>query len=397
MSRQGENIYKRRDGRWEGRIIMGRQEGRTRFMYVYGQTKQEAQLKKALKCRELASGSRQRATTVTPREESCEVQSPLVDLKTLGNEWLNRVTTEVKESTVAQYRNTLTRYIWPELGTLNPADITGAKAADFLTGLLTNGGAKGNGLAPKTVREIGGILKCLRAFALQRGYAVGYSAKDLTVKVRPKLPHTLSEPEARAIRDKLQASQDRRDIGIMLALATGIRIGELCALKGEDISLEEGILSINKTMQRISCSEPGKAKTKVVCSEPKTECSKRKIPLPATLCKLLTPYVKEGTYLLTGEADKYCEPRNLQYRFSKILKYCRIENATFHTLRHTFATRALELGMDIKSLSGILGHASVAITLNRYVHPSFQSLRQQMEKVDGFLEERGEASAVQGA
>ena len=262
---------------------------------------------------------------------------------------------------------------------------------------LTSGGKDGAGLAAKTVREIGGVLKRVRAFALQRGYAVGYSGECLTVKSSPKIPHTLSESEVRALSAKLQESQDRRDVGSILALATGIRIGELCALRGEDISLAEGVLYIGKTMQRISCLEPGETKTKVVCSEPKTECSKRKIPLTKALCNLLAPYVQTGTYLLTGEAEKYCEPRNLQYHFHKVLKSCDIENVSFHTLRHTFATRALEMEVDIKSLSCVLGHASVAITLNRYVHPSLQSLRKQMEKIDGFFQGTGEAQLPQCA
>ena len=223
---------------------------------------------------------------------------------------------------------------------------------------------------------------------------MGYSAECLTVKVRANTPHTLNELEVTVLRDTLRNSQDRRDVGSLLALATGIRIGELCALKGEDICLEKGVLYINKTMQRISCSEKAETKTKVVCTAPKSECSARKIPLSKMICKLLAPYVKSGAYLLTGEAEKYCEPRNLQYRFRKVLKSCGIEEATFHTLRHTFATRALELGMDIKSLSCILGHASVAITLNRYVHPSLKSLREQMEKVDGFFQVGYEATSA---
>ena len=184
MARKGENVYLRSDGRWEGRIAKGRQDGRTKFKYVYGHTKEEALLKKALKYQELAAVTSQRATLVTSNAENSEIQTQSIDIKSLSTEWLNHVMPEVKESTAAQYRHTLTCYIWPELGTLNPADITDAQVSDFLHKLLTGGGRKGTGLAPKTVREIGGILKRLRSFALQRSYAVGYSVECLTVKVR---------------------------------------------------------------------------------------------------------------------------------------------------------------------------------------------------------------------
>ena len=371
MARRGDNVYHRKDGRWEARIVAGRECGRTQFISVYGHTKKEA-----LQKRESLKISRQALGRAMP---------PATDLKTLSQSWLNCVAAEVKESTVAQYRNYLKRYLWPTLGKLNPAELTDTQVSQFLRQTLVSGGKKAQGLSTKTVREIAGILKRLRAFALQQGLAVSYSGDCLTVKMRPKTPQILSETETSALTAKLQASQDRRDIGSILALATGLRIGELCALKGEDISLAEGMLHINKTAQRISCEDNAAAKTKIICTAPKTESSMRKIPLSQKICRLIAPYVRQGTYLLTGKAEKCCEPRNLQYHFRKVLKSCGIGHATFHTLRHTFATRALEAGMDVKSLSCVLGHASVAVTLNRYVHPSLKSIREQMEKVDGLL------------
>ena len=377
MARQGENIYRRKDGRWEARISLGRKEGRTRFVSVYGRTKQEARAKKA-------AGKRKLARAKSPAQSVLAASRP-TDFKTLGRNWLESIAPEVKESTASQYRSYWERYLLPTWGELKPADLTDAQVSEFLRQTLTVGGQKAQGLSPKTVREIAGILKRLRAFALQQGIAIGYSADCLTVKIRPKTPHILSEAETSALREKLQASQDRRDVGSILALTTGLRIGELCAIKGEDISLEEGVLNIKQTVQRIACEDNAAAKTKIICTAPKTASSARQIPLSKAICRLLSPYVQPGTYLLTGKADKCCEPRNLQYHFRKVLKSCGIEQASFHTLRHTFATRALEAGMDIKSLSCVLGHASVAITLNRYVHPSLKSIREQMAKVDGLL------------
>ena len=384
MARQGANIYQRKDGRFEARIVVGRDGGRTKFVSVYGRTRAEARRKQLEKYREVEL-SRQVSATVTSTATSAVVATVIptvIDFKTLSKNWLEYVIPEVKESTAAQYQCYLKRYIWPELGTLAPADLGNAQVSDFLHGKLT-GGEGSKGLAPKTVREIGGVLKRIRRFAVKRNIAIGYSEDCLTIKDRPKTPRVLKDAELQKLNDKLHGVSDLRAIGCLLAGATGIRIGELCALKSEDINLEEGMLYIQRTLQRIPCMGAGEGskKTKIICTEPKTQYSIRKIPLPKVICDMLADHLKPGTYLLTGRADKYCEPRNMQYYFDKILKSCGIDDATFHTLRHSFATNALAVGMDVKTLSNILGHSSVNITLNRYVHPSVEQAKEKMEEM----------------
>ena len=133
-------------------------------------------------------------------------------------------------------------------------------------------------------------------------------------------------------------------------------------------------------MQRIQIPD-GPTKTKILISEPKSQCSIREIPITKTLRGFLELYQNEKGYVLTGKENKFIEPRTMQNRYKVILETCGISNANFHTLRHTFATRCIEVGFDVKSLSEILGHANVNITLNRYVHPSMAMKQKNMDKL----------------
>ena len=171
--------------------------------------------------------------------------------------------------------------------------------------------------------------------------------------------------------------------GTLFALYTGIRIGELCALQWEDVSLQSATLKVQKTLQRIQDTTKGaSSKTKIVITEPKSKCSIRDIPIPKFLVEIARHFSDSPkAYILTGDKLKYTEPRTVQNHFKKYIDSCGIERANFHALRHTFATRCIELGFEIKSLSEILGHANVNITLNRYVHSSFDLKSANMNKL----------------
>ena len=137
-------------------------------------------------------------------------------------------------------------------------------------------------------------------------------------------------------------------------------------------------------MQCIQTSD-GEKKTAILIAEPKSQCSIRDIPIAGTLReKLIQQTIKEG-YVLTGNKNRYVEPRTMQNRFKAIVKRCGIWDAHFHTLRHTFATRCIEVGFDVKSLSEILGHANVSITLNRYVHPSMELKQKNMDRLSALF------------
>ena len=178
----------------------------------------------------------------------------------------------------------------------------------------------------------------------------------------------------------LLSSDDRISLGILLTLHTGIRNGELCGLRWGDFDFSSGTIRICRTVERIKDLTPlAERKTKVVITEPKTESSKREIPLPKTLCLYLRSHSgATDEYLLTG-TDKPSEPHTLYVRYERFLRRNGFESYTFHAIRHTFATRGIASGFDAKSLSEILGHSDVTTTLRCYVHPSMDEKRNQME------------------
>ena len=181
----------------------------------------------------------------------------------------------------------------------------------------------------------------------------------------------------------LTASEDRYKLGVLICLCTGIRIGELCALQWKNVSFSEKTLRIECTMQRLQYeNEDSTTKTRVIITEPKSFAALRTIPLPDFLLERMKPYHESpNAFLLSGECKKYIEPRTMQNRFKSYLMESEIDDANFHALRHTFATRCVEIGFDIKTLSEILGHSSVKITLDKYVHSSLELKRNNMEKL----------------
>ena len=154
----------------------------------------------------------------------------------------------------------------------------------------------------------------------------------------------------------------------------GLRIGEVCALQWKDIDLEKRILTVSKTIQRVQC-RTGAKHTKLIITEPKSESSKRTIPIPDCLLPLLKQFRDNDEVSVVSGKKKPVEPRTMQYRFAKILHNADLPSFNYHSLRHLFATRCVELGFDVKTLSEILGHSSVEVTLNRYIHSDLERKR----------------------
>ena len=194
----------------------------------------------------------------------------------------------------------------------------------------------------------------------------------------------LTVEEQQTLTAYLLKALDLCKFGILLALLTGVRIGELCALRWDHVLLDSKLLRVDASMQRMKNLSPNAgSKTVVVIGAPKSQCSIRTIPMPdylVDLCHKLRPSDPEA-FVLTGTAASYMEPRTVQRKFAKYAEDCGLENVTVHTCRHTFATRCIEAGFEIKSLSEIMGHANVSITMNRYVHCSMNLKRENMEKV----------------
>ena len=371
MARKGENIFKRKDGRWEGRYIKDRVNGKAVYGYVFGRSYSEA---KAKKNKAIASLSNEHNNS----KKVATAEQPL--LKNIATQWLEELQLIRKKSTVIKYRGQLQKYIIPAFGNMRMNEIDNKSLTSFSRSLLT--GRLGRKLSPRTVADILSRMKSIRKFALLQGYEVKYVASSMSIPQIENNIRVLTIREQEALTHYLLSKLDSTNLGILLCLATGLRIGEICALKWDDISLSDQELHVKRTMQRLqNLAENIEAKTCIEIGEPKSKCSIRSIPLPNSIVNLLRTSYTKGTYILTGQTSYFIEPRTMENRFKKILKICGIEKASFHTLRHTFATRCIEFGFDIKSLSEILGHASVNITLNRYVHPSMKLKRDNMNKL----------------
>lgn len=169
-------------------------------------------------------------------------------------------------------------------------------------------------------------------------------------------------------------------IAIVLGLYAGLRIGEICALKWNDIDFEQHTLTVSKTVQRIEEKQENRNKTFLWISDPKTHSSIRTIPIPIFLCEYLQKYSKEKDMYVLSNKQSPLDPRTIQYSFKKVCEHFHFSHK-FHSLRHTYATNCVEIGIDPKSLSEILGHSDVSITLNRYVHSSLEFKKEQINKI----------------
>lgn len=367
MPRKGENIYKRKDGRWEARFIRRYENGRAKYRSVYADTYLEVKRKRQ---EEIAKAA---ASFPIPGHTA---------LSEITRLWLADIGESVKESTYTRYVRIAENYLTPELGDIPVSEIDTARINAFIQKLSDNGGMRKKGLSPKTVRDILCILKTIWAFGASHEFPC-HELKDIRLPERKKRKiRILNENSRKQIEQKLLNSEDTTSLGILFAVFTGVRIGELCGLRWGDIDLINKVVHICRTVERIDDLDPAAVrKTKVIVTEPKTENSFRDIPLQDFLVdRLMKHCCGDDCYLLTGNTH-YTEPHSCYVRYRRFLEKNGIEENTFHALRHTFATKCVEKGFDIKSLSEILGHSSVTTTMAFYVHPTMEMKRDQMQRL----------------
>ena len=300
----GENIFKRKDGRWEARYIKGYDlAGKIIYGFCYGKTYREAK-EKVTQCKAivLAGGQTQSALSRRAFSWFCD-------------EWLKSSERKIKLSTFVKYTSILDRHIKPTLGGYCPAQLTAVSVME-----LTQTLSHEQGLSPKSVKDILVVLRSILLYAKKHFPGI-FSEFEIEY---PKEPRTqmrvLSRQEQNQLTQYLLADTDPCKFGVLLALFTGIRIGELCALRWENISLEEQTVRITQTMQRIKDINTQQSGTKTIVhiDTPKSDRSVRVIPMTETiadLCRIMTPDCGRG-YVLTG-TENYMEPRVLQYRLER--------------------------------------------------------------------------------
>lgn len=375
MPRKGENIYRRKDGRWEGRYIESRTpSGKANYRSIYGKSYRE------VKAKLLETAASKHNTAINKPTISSDL------FKHIAMEWFETNRLHVKESTNNKYWNLLNSYILPMFGEQPLHCVTHDFIESQCNMLLYSGGVSGTGLSPKTVTDIISVVRSILQFAVKKGRFIPCDAQAVRIKHSTSEMRVLSRSEQEKLCQYLYSHLDAYNIGILICLFTGLRVGEICALRWEDISFNDHTISVHQTMQRIQNRSGTGPKTKIIVTPPKSACSIRTIPVPDDLINIIASYRTVSTgFVLANNNQQFVEPRTMQNRFKKALKMSSVAPANYHCLRHTFATRCVELGFDVKSLSEILGHASVNITMNRYVHPSMELKKENMKRLSTLL------------
>lgn len=293
-------------------------------------------------------------------------ESKAITLQEVAWEWLSSTTHIIRRSTYQKYESLIRVHIAKDMIGQTPiSDLTGKMLHGFAEQKLVQ-----EQLTPKTVNDILTVIKAIMVYA-EDTFGIA-KVKFQYIREPRKEMRVLSIQEQQQLEEYLWKDIDLCKFGVLLALYTGLRIGELCALLWEDI--HDGNIYVNKTLYRIKNG----TKTCVGSFEPKTISSNRVIPLPSFFLPAVEAFRAEGPVLLNSRG-RQVEPRLMQMIFSRFINECGIPKTNFHALRHTFATRCVEAGFDVKSLSEILGHSDVKTTLNKYVHSSFEQKRKNME------------------
>lgn len=375
MPRRGENIHKRKDGRWEARYIKARINDKTIYKSIYASSYREVKtkLKEQIKYDICLSD---------------KIEQPKkIKFDEVFNQWIKYKQNFIKESTYNKYLNLYENYIRSMLKEIYIDELSNNMIQEKIVVLmnLKNKQTKQK-LSSSTIRSVVYLIKSTILFAQKKEYIKQFYLQIDMPTNEAKNIKVLSRSEQGILETYTKNKLDMVSLAVLICLYTGLRIGELCALKWENIDFLNKCIIVNKTVQRVQ--KKGKsyplAKTALVVTSPKTKNAQRKIPIPSVLYSILKTYygkekIMNEHYVFVNKSGDMIDPRTVQYHFKRIIELTNIQTITFHALRHTFATRCIELGMDIKTLSEILGHSNVSTTMNIYVHSTEIQKFKQME------------------
>ena len=345
MARRGENIYKRKDGRYEGRYIKYYDaSGKAVYGYIYSKSYSEVKEKLAKQ----------------KNEKNQRKVSSSIKLGELMEVWFSEQMS-LKPTTRRVYKSHIDNSIKPYLGNIPLKNLNCDMIQSFINSLS---------LSSTTVKTVFTILKSALEVGEEKGLIGNIWSRIKLPKNERRIAKVLSVNEQTKLENTLSCGVDT---GILLSLYTGLRIGEVCALKWKDIDFDAGILTVNGTQVR--------TKNGVEIISPKSKTSKREIPVPSFLLEKLRSEPKKTEFVISKNL-KQMDIRTYRRYFKKVLEKSEIPDIKYHSLRHTFATRALEVGIDYKTLSEILGHASVGITLDLYAHSLKEHKIKEMSKMN---------------
>ena len=297
-------------------------------------------------------------------------------IREIAEAWKEYKRPYVKQSTMAAYVLILENHVLPEFGdndSLHEHDVQA-----FVLKKIERG------LSVKSVKDVLIVLKMVMKFGVKNEWMTHYEWDiKYPANNQPKELEVLSVANHKKILDYVQHNLTFMSLGIYISLSTGLRIGEICALKWSDINVADGTITVQRTIERIYVVEGGKKHTQLVINTPKTVNSCREIPMSKELLAMVKPMkkvVNGDFYVLTNE-DKPTEPRTYRNYYNRLMEKLDIPKLKYHGLRHSFATRCIEAGCDYKTVSVLLGHSNISTTLNLYVHPNMEQKKRCINKM----------------
>ncbi|MGX7245683.1 tyrosine-type recombinase/integrase [Enterococcus quebecensis] len=371
MPKKGENIYKRKDGRWEGRYIKNRDsKGRIIYGYTYGKRYLEVKSKLIVLKAQYAESKNKKLFDR--------------DMKEWTTYWLyHHKKNTVKQSTFFNYEWLIDKYILSYFGEKRLFDLDSEDIRSYVKFL------KELNLSYGTMNNVFILLKKILEEANTQNIIASNPCQNIKIPYKKCKSRKTSLTSSEQKKLEQFAFQEKGCSAIILALYSGLRIGEISGLKWSDIDFETGIIYVNRTIYRVNSKKKEGNKTEVFVGIPKTDNSYRIVPLAENLKKyLLTKKVISMSSYVVSCKNKMTEPRVIRYRFKKVVKAAGIQNIRFHSLRHTFATRCLENGVDISSLSKLLGHTSAKMTLDTYADSLLESRQKAIYKIDQLMSEK---------
>ena len=359
MSRRGNNIYHRADGRWEGRYYC---KGSKKYKSVYGKSYTEAKEKL----------DKLRSEVLVPSARCVLLVADILKM------WLEARRPSIKESSSAGYRHKLEKQLIPYFGALKYCKLDLTSINTFISDKLAAG------LSAKYISDMVIMIKSAAKWAeITYNYADRVRNAELPKK-KARETTVFSPSEQKKLLNTITQEHSNTACGVMLTMFTGMRIGETCALKWADIDFEQKVLHVTKTVQRIY-SYGTESKTTVKVTSPKSATSIRDIPLPDFLLNMLKEYRGNDSEYILSWTEHFVEPRCFTNRYKALLKKADVPSLKYHALRHTFATNALQQNFDVKTLSELLGHSNANVTMSVYVNSSMERKSACMNRLQALV------------
>lgn len=369
MARKGENIRKRKDGRWEARYQKGRKEdGTIQYGYIYAKRYTDVKQK-----RNEAIKSLKEEPDAPPEDGKTDIV-----LNQLFDQWKTDVRSNIKDSSFCLYETMLNHHLRPYFGELQLNQLTTTIIQEFINNKMTED------LSATYIRSIMILFQTiLKAAQSKYQWRVPLLSAPQLPKLSKKMPEIFTLQEWKCLEEHLKSQTDEFSFGVLICMYMGLRIGELSGLRWGDFDPVSVQFKIRRTVYRIKntahAPDDDSSKTILCISSPKTPTSIRDIPLPLGLLDDLKNHQRSPeAFILTG-TEQCMEPRNIQKRYKRLLQQLGLRYLNFHALRHNFATLSIQSGSDYRTVAELLGHSSVNTTLNIYVHSDIDQKRKCLE------------------